>query len=714
MSSEDLNRRLRATFVNELQDQVRLLNEGLLALEQDRTDPEALRTVFRAAHTVKGSARVIGLEPIESLCHALETRFAAAREGEAELTPGDFSLLFAVVDGLGESARQLRRGGEPDEDRLFDLRLALLGEAPPPDRSAAPPTRPPPTPASTDEPEPPEPSGRAGPAPAAPEERVRVEADRLEELLDAANELILVCGRIQSQQAKWRDIAERLSRAPSSLMDPRANGVASEVIRQARLGRRNSRELNRITDEISTTVRELRMRRFGDICEGLPRAVRDIAAASGKEVRLELSGEEVRADRLVLDALREPLVQLSRNAVRHGIEPPEERERAGKTREGVLRIEAAITGGRFLVTVADDGSGIDTAALRERLQGRGQPQPADDRGLVPILLAGGVSTSQRADEISGRGVGLDIVRSALERVGGTVDIEWEPGEGTEFRLECPPSPATIRALLVCVGDHVIALPTLQIDRLVRVAASDVRVAEGRSMVAVDDRPIPLLSLGAALGPPFSPGALAGVGVAAVVSAGQKRAALLVDELLEEREIVVRPLDELRRARSKLIGGSLLPSGRVALVVAGSGLLDGVDTATSVVPVGPAEREAPRRSRVLVADDSITTRTLEQSVLEAAGYDVTTAVDGEDAWSRLRDESFDAVVSDIEMPRLDGFGLCERLRTSRRHAELPVILVTGRESEEDRARGLEAGADAYIQKSSFDQETLLSVLRELIG
>jgi two-component system, chemotaxis family, sensor kinase CheA len=708
MAQDDLTTRLRATFLQELDEQVQELNRGLLALEQQPRAADHIRSLFRAAHTIKGAARVAGVPLVEQACHALESVFAAARDGRHELDGGDFSLFFAVVDALGEAGATLRAGGQLEDTTLAAMlpRLTARGVAVAGDVAAREiaPARAPKRAAAEAEPsagggrthERPRRSADRTPAPQAPQESepqtepveqqhadelVRVQASRLEDLLSAVGELMIVTGRIVDRSEQQDDDVRRLDQA---------------------------------TDDVADMVHRLRMRPFADVCESLPRVVRDIAAAEGKEVELELEGQDVEADRVVVDALRGPLLQLVRNAVDHGIEAPAERERQGKPRAGRVRISAELTGGRLVVSVSDDGRGLDADAIRNALRARGRAVPQGDAELADAVLAGGFTTRAEATEISGRGVGVDIVRSAVEGIGGLLDVRWRTGVGTTFLIECPPTPATIRALLVRVGAHAFAIPSAHVDRLRRVGRDEIRQADGRAMIALDDGPVVVHQLAALLGPPLEVKPVEGHATTVIVSAGSRRAAFIVDEALDEDEVVVRPLDVDDGAVPHALGGAVLPTGAIALVLAvGSLLVAGTRTGASHAPAFAARADAARR-RILVADDSITTRMLEQSVLESAGYEVITAVNGEDAWQKLDREGADMVVADIEMPRMDGFTLCRRIRSSQRFATLPIALVTGLASDADRARGLEAGADAYIVKSGFDQATLLETVHQLTG
>ncbi|CAN5736063.1 response regulator [soil metagenome] len=722
MSHDDLTARLRATFLQELEEQIRELNDGLLALEQVPGDEETIRTMFRSAHTIKGAARVVGVPVVEEACHALESVFAGIREGLVSLDGAHFSLLFAVVDALSEAGARLRRNDALEGGTLAALlphlnAMVPSAGAPRPDAAGSPvqveagaEARATPSPGNVEvEPRETEPvvqtqaraerrttpsqdraagsgagveSGTSrGDGSRADDGLVRVRADRLDMLLSAVGELIVATGRVADRAAEQDEDTRRLRAATSTVAD---------------------------------VVRHLRLRPFADVCEALPRAARDIAASQGKEIELELTGQDVEADRLVVDALREPLLHLVRNAVDHGIEMPDERERNGKTRTGRVRVGAELSGGRMVVKVEDDGAGVDANAVAEAMRARGLPVPRNAGELAQVLMGGGISSRREATTISGRGVGLDLVRAAVERIGGTVDIGWRRGGGTRFTLECPPTPATIRALLFRLGQYTFALPSTHVERLRRITPDQIRQAEGRSVLTTRRGPLSVHMLASLLGPPLESRPIEGSATLIIVVAGGRRAGLIVDEALAEEEIVVRPLDVDDGVVPYASGAAILPTGRVALVLGAGALLSGsVRAGTAIAPTFAAQREAPRR-RILVADDSITTRTLEQSVLEAAGYDVTTAVNGEDAWNALDREGADMLVADVEMPRMDGFTLCRRVRASQRFSTLPIVLVTGLSSDQDRARGLEAGADAYIVKSGFDQATLLKTVQQLIG
>jgi two-component system chemotaxis sensor kinase CheA len=749
MNKEELAARLLATFGAELEEQVRQMNDDLLALESDQTNPERLRSLFRVAHTLKGAARASGVTVIEQACHQLEGMLVGPRDGKQQLTANDFSLLYDAADALLDAGHRVRGGASLDDSPLAQLRDRIkFGSGAPGGFTPLPPL----LQAAEKKPAPPAPVAAPAPIPAPADavpargerknegNQVRVEATKLDALLAASGQLLIAGGRIHGRRDELTALHERtgqwasewhryerrmrleLERAGASpmllhTMNDLREGlkhlvqVSSQLVTQAT---EDNRGLAQATDEVGDRVRRLRLRPFAEACEALPRVVRDISAASGKEVDLVLRGTEIEADRAILDGLRQALGQLVRNAIDHGIETPEQRRRAGKPTRAQIDVAAALQGDRLQVTVSDDGRGMDVAAIRAALTRSGATVPAQDREVVHTLFRGGLSTRDEASIISGRGVGLDIVRASVERMQGTVDVAWEVGKGTQFTIECPPSLATIRTVLTRLGSRLLAFPTSLVERLVRLDPNEIRLAEGRHVMATDGPPVPLIPLGQLIPPADEHVSSDRIPVVLLRAAGQ-RLALAVDELISEQEVVLRPLGPTPHPLPLVSGAAILPSGTVALVLNVPALLSAGLKPQAAVGSFSAPRTAARtRPRVLVADDSITTRTLEQSILESAGYEVRTAVDGADAWRLLQEHTVDLVVSDVEMPRMDGFGLCQAIRGAKRLKHIPVILVTALESAADRARGLEAGADAYLGKSSFDQQHLLDTIQQLIG
>ena len=729
MSHDRLAARLKATFAAELSDQVRLMNRDILALEANPTEGASLKSLFRVAHTLKGAARTADVPLVEELCHGLETLLAEARDGARRLGPEDFQLFYAAADALAEAGGQLEARQPVESPTLVWLaqRLRLGNQTP----GAGQPRRapvPPPSPA------------RAPARPDPREDRLSVDPARLDALLASGSQLLIAEGRIVGRRTDleavhdaarellggWRRARRQLRRTmggdgitPMSGMlewvDGRVLGLVQQARRLAAAAAGDARAIDQASSPLIEQIRRLRVRPFSEACEALPRAARDLAGAAGKEVGLEIADTGVEADRAVIDALREALLQLLRNAVDHGIEAPERREQLGKPRRGRVRVAAELRGDRLLVSVSDDGAGLDEESIRSKLASRGEPAPAGRYELVGALLEGGTSTRVEASRISGRGVGLDVVRAAVERIHGRLDVDWEPGRGSTFTIACPPSPATIRALLARAGSETVAFPTADVVAAALVAPGDVRPVAGRATIPSADGRVPLVSLEALLGPAFGGGRSTGKLRAVIVRGGERRLALAVDELLTEREIVLRPIPACGGRYPLLNGATLLQDGCLALVLDAVALVGAAGPLSlAATAAEPTVEGRERRARVLVVEDSITTRTLEQSILEAAGYEVATAVDGLDGLEWLQANECDLVLADLEMPRMDGLALCRAVKESPRLRRIPFVLVTARESAEDRVLGLEAGADAHLGKSSFEQQGLLDTVRALLA
>ncbi|ACG73903.1 CheA signal transduction histidine kinase [Anaeromyxobacter sp. K] len=705
MDADRLQALLRATFLGELEDHVRSLTADLLALERapgpDRA--ELLQRIFRTVHSVKGSSRAASVEAVEAQAARMERTLAAARDRPPEEARPLVDELLDAVDAIEEAGRRLRGPGEREGSPLS----AVVRPA--------------------------EPSGAGAGS-------VRLDAARLDRLqaleaeLRAARHagegarapLEALQAEVRRWRAEWADdervLRDALGRAAAPAAAQAAAGrqaarlarLESELERLSAAGASARRRVAQAVEPLAEELRALRMVPFAEACAGLERAARDVARGAGKEVDVSIAGGEVSLDRAVADALRAPLLHLVRNAVDHGLESPSARAAAGKPARGRIGVTAVLRGGEVEIAVEDDGAGLDLDAIRRRAERGGLPEAADARALARRVFLPGFTTAPQVTEVSGQGVGLDAVRAAVEALQGAVDVETRPGHGTRFVLVVPLTLLALRALVVSCGGESVAIPASQLRRLLQVHPDGLRPLGGRDTVTVDGEPVPAVALAEVLGlPAAAPAGGRAPLQLAVVAAGGRAVALAVDALVAEQELRVRGLGARVRALPHLAGAALLPDGGVALVlnvpaVVASAM--GRPTA-SLAPAAAAPR---RRPRVLLVDDSPTTRALERSILETAGYRVATAADGAEAWAILEREGADALVADVEMPRLDGFALTEAVRASRALAALPVVLVTAREAEADRARGLAAGASAYLVKSAFDQRSLLDTLERLLG
>jgi len=539
---------------------------------------------------------------------------------------------------------------------------------------------------------------------------VRLATSKLDALVLQAEDLLV------AKLAALERVRE--AEAVGALVERRADlgtlGVRTREL-LARL-RRDARAVTAGVDGLLAESQRLRTMPAAPILDGLALMVHDLARELGREVEWSATGGELELDRKILQAMKEPVIHLVRNAVDHGVEPPDVRARAGKPRRGRVAVTVrALEGNRIEIAVADDGRGIDlaqvrAAAARARLLSAEQAETLSDDEALALVYRSGLSTSPVITAVSGHGLGLAIVRERVGQLGGTLRLETSADAGTTVRAVVPAAIATFRGLLVQAGDLPVLLPMDSVDAVLRIVPDEVRHVEGRAAVAWREEPLLLAPLAALLGRAPSGPAPGVKRPCVVVRAGTDRAAVLADEVLGEVEVLAKPLEPpLLRVRF-VSGAGVLGTGRLALILRPADL---VAAARRGVAAPPAPRPQERTPTVLVVDDSITTRAMEKNLLEAAGFEVRVAVDGADAWAQLRSAPVDLVVSDVDMPRMDGFELTTRIRGDRRLADLPVVLVTALESREDKERGIEVGANAYVVKSSFDQSNLLDIIRRLV-
>jgi two-component system chemotaxis sensor kinase CheA len=478
------------------------------------------------------------------------------------------------------------------------------------------------------------------------------------------------------------------------------------------------RALDRRVDDLVEDMKRVSMLPFAALLESFPKLVRDLSRDCGKDADLTIVGGEIEIDRQILEEMKDPLVHLVRNCIDHGIETPKQREQKGKPPRASIRIEIIPKeADKVTIVVSDDGAGIDVqkvraASLKLGLVSQEEARVMDEPQTAELIFKSGLSTSPMITEISGRGLGLAIVREKAEKVGGTVSVETQPGSGTTFRLLLPLTLARFRGILVRVGESLFVIPTRPVQRVLRVSRDEIKSAENRETIQIDGRAASAVSLSDVLEiPPTITDAdpKAKLPLLVLAWAGEQ-IGFFVDEILDEREILLKSLGkQLPRVRN-VAGATVLGTGKVLPVL---NVADLMQSAVKIVPTGAARETEEAPKSILVAEDSITSRTLLKNILEFAGYKVKTAVDGAEAFSVLATEAFDLVVSDVEMPRMSGFDLTAKIRADKRLAQLPVVLVTGLDSRADRERGVDVGANAYIVKSSFDQGNLLEVVRRLI-
>jgi two-component system sensor histidine kinase and response regulator WspE len=779
-------------FTLEAEAQTQVLSAGLLALERNPTQADQLEACMRAAHSLKGAARIVGVDAGVSVSHVMEDCLVEAQEGRLHLkpehidallmgtdmlmriaTPGENSVGQSDVDGYVALMNDLiKPGARPAAaapnlaPSMEDLLLAnaqslvesvqsalgpaafgapLTGQPLPADLLLPVPPAPAAVNESEDEPPGPKSGGRLERRVAEGGERVlRVTAERLNNLLDLSSKSLVETQRLKPYLTAMQRVKRSQSGASraldnlEALLDANVDPDAQKALEEARrlLGEAQHLLIQQTSDLdefgwqasqraqlLYDTALACRMRPFADVLAGQARMVRDLGRSLGKQVRLEIEGEKTQVDRDVLEKLEAPLTHLLRNAVDHGIEAPEQRIAAGKPAEGLIQLRASHQAGLLVVELIDDGAGVDLERLRRSIiQRKLSPEETaaqlSEEELLSFLFLPGFSMRDKVTEVSGRGVGLDAVQHMVRQLRGGVELVQRAGQGSRFHVEVPLTLSVVRSLVVEVGGEAYAFPLAHIERMRDVQADEIVQLEGRQHFWHEERHVGLVAASQLLNRPAGQN---NEDVLKVVVIRERDAVygVAVERFIGERTLVVLPLDPRLGKVQDISAGALLDDGSAVLIVDVEDMLRSVE---KLLNTGRLERIDRRnrqldnqvRKRVLVVDDSLTVRELERKLLLSRGYEVAVAVDGMDGWNALRAEDFDLLITDIDMPRMDGIELVTLLRRDSRLQSLPVMVVSYKDREEDRRRGLDAGADYYLAKASFHDDALLDAVVELIG
>ena len=766
-NNDDFLKNLLATFRIEADEHLQAMSAGLLELEKTPADErmkEVVEKIFREAHSLKGAARSVNLAEIESVCQSLESLFAILKGKKLAFSPPLFDLLYQATDTLGALLDSDAAEKPAIATLIRRLDDALRGAAPPseePRPALEAPEEAMSLPSSV---QPDDPASTTGmrTAPATPDTvsgTIRVSTAKLDSVMRQTEELLaprLAAGqRVQELRetgaalAAWKKrrsaiqpalrlmerSIERAARKNGTAKAQRGMAKVLEYLdgenlhlkniegRLTRLGKsaeRDHRALAGMVDSLLHDVKEISLLPFSSLTGSFPRVIRELARAQEKLVELAVEGSGIEVDRRILEAMKDPLIHLLRNCIDHGIEKPAAREQKSKPPHGTITLAVSQKdSGKVEILVADDGAGIDAAKVKAAARKLGQASREELEQLgeseaLALVFQSGISTSPIITDVSGRGLGLAIVREKVERLGGTVAVETRPDAGPKLRIVLPLSLATFRGVLVRVGEQCFVLPGISVEQVTRVNGKDIRTVENRETISLGGQPTSLVGLDDVLEMPRqgtgeSPDNMQVV----VLGLGLAQIAFRVDEVLGEQEVLVKGLGrQLARVRN-VAGASVLGTGQVVPVLNVPDLMKSAVQLASAPRARAVKLEEAKPQSILVVEDSITSRALLKNILESAGYHVTTAVDGIDAYTTLKTAAFDLLVSDVEMPRMDGFDLTAKVRADKRLAELPVVLVTALESREHRERGIDVGANAYIVKSSFDQSNLLEVIGRLI-
>ena len=709
-------RKFTQRFVEEARERLAGLVEGIRSFEGGGEEgPALIDGMFRAVHTVKGSAKMLGQSGIGETAHRLEDLLDALRGGRVEGTPDLTRALFRGADALAALVERLAAGEErpPADEEAIAVLAAFLGSS---ENEAEPkvlPAEPEPTPPQAPREEPPQPVASHI------AESVRVRVEKLDDLIRLAGEGLAARARAASRVDELGEIehmafpagadaAERLRMLRDRIGQFRRSLRADFLAREA------------IDAELQGAALAMRMLPLSIVFEPAARMAREIARSLGKELDCVVSGAELELDRQIIDRLGEPVLHLLRNAIDHGVEEPARRSAAGKPPRGRIELTARQAEGAVVVEVRDDGGGLPIEAIRQkavRIRAVAAEKAASlsAREIADLVFLPGFSTSPLVTDLSGRGVGLDVVRkTVVDELKGNVTVDSTPGKGCTFSLRLPSTLAVMRVLFARAGREIFCFASHDVAGIVDVEEGEIIDLVGGRAAVIRDEFVPIIGLAETLGAPegaAKPGPRKGLRLV-VVNDGSERLALAIDELVDERDAVVKPLPSHMRSASLVSGIVATGENELICLLNAPSLLRRSRAARG----SGARREAVRQEEgpveILIVDDSLNTREIERDVLEAHGYSITLAVDGFDGLEKARERRFDAVLTDVEMPRMDGFTLTERLRAEESYRDTPIVNLTSRSRDEDRKRGIKAGADAYIVKGDFEQGSLLETLRGL--
>lgn len=777
---------LRSLYKIASEEHLQNLEAGLLHLEKEPRDLQRLQEVLREAHTLKGDSRMLGVSDVEALTHQIEHILGQLKDNDTVLQGGMSDRIYQGLDAIRQLVNEAITG-EPSHINTLQVLALLMGansptlpaaEQPPeieiieePLLIAEPilPTLPeplPPVPTVSLEPQRVSVSevrkSNNGVATLTPQkivetppptpihdnngyriESVRVETRNLDALMTQAGELTVTkirmahhIGELDELVNFWEEwsrqmhnsrfVLEKNVNRLQNLQQRSEDNLKSLGEMINRLRNRAGEDVARleaIASELESGIRTLRLLPLSTIFTLFPRLVRDLAKQQGKQINLILEGGDTKADKRILEEMKDPLMHMLRNAVDHGIELPAKREALGKPPTATIRLKGYQIGNSIIIEIQDDGCGLDVEQIKHTALERGNWRKEELNAMTPqqvqaLIFAPGFSTRKAVTEVSGRGVGLDVVRTNVERLKGTILVDSTPNQGCRFRIQLSTTLATVSVLIVAVDGRPYALPVEFVQTSLLVPEHDIFYIEGRETIALNEQAVSLVRLSELLElpPPENQVLLKSEQLPCIIlQVGQDYMGVVVDDLLDEQDVILKPQSKLLKRVRNVSGATILGTGEVCIVLNPQDMMRSMQkrsiSAIALGQIAAGPTKAP--SMILLAEDSIATRTQEKRILEAAGYQVVTAVDGLDAYNKLRTGHFDAIVSDVQMPNLDGFSLTAKIRQHKEYNELPIVLVTSLASDEDKRRGAEAGASAYLTKGTFNQEALIETLRRLI-
>ncbi len=731
-----------ARFCEEAREHVAKVNKELLDLEKDPDDLETLNSAFRSVHTIKGSSRMMKLIPISDVAHKLEEILDGLRERRAKLSKELSDILFKGVDAVAEMVETVARG----EEILFDvkplcdlLEKAAKGdfptEAPSEPKQEAPACAPQ---AEINEESSPKELHDAETQNAnsssklrTADSTVRVDAVKLDGLINLSGEMASGANRLRGRLTEVKELEKRIS---TFLINfdrgdfQRDCAAMGDMLFSLRSGLK--RLIFGLGEDISfqeqlngtfqDAALDMRMVPLSTLFETFHRSVRDIACSIGKKADLVIEGGETRLDKKMIEGIADPLVHMIRNAIDHGIESPQERLKAGKPEAGLIRLSACYDGESVLIELRDDGAGLPIERIKEkciqkRIFSARELESMPQSRVIDVIFEPGFSTSSIITDISGRGVGMDVVkRNIVDHLKGSIEVDSKPGQGATFHIRLLLTLAVMDVLLVSVSGMTFAAPSGSVREIIRSGRNEVIDVVDRKAVRLREQIIPIADLGSILGLAPGDGDEKSDLLILIVSMAGETVGLIVESLLDEESVVMKPLPFHMQDNRLVSGVTTFGDNEVINILSIPEVMKIAREAKYGSQARESEIKGKKAAHILVVDDSLNTREIERSILEAYGYSVSLAVDGMEALEKMESDRYDLIVTDIEMPRLDGFSLTERVRKHEDCKDIPIVLVTSRDRESDKRRGIQVGANAYIVKGAFDQSNLLETIQNLIG
>ena len=747
-------------FVDENRDRIQKLNRAILAFEKDASNLELLKEIMREVHTLKGTARMMGFVDIVTLSHKAEDIFVKIKEGGLQPTKRLYDIVFQALDMIANMVESklkdvrsttnveemcsrlevvLRASGLPGKEEVSqrkadevvsEIAESKIVENKPPSVLPV------------------EPEGKGAASevniPQEGKKTIRIGLDKIEALYNHLVELIMTqmtfrqryedmtklnqyakqlktikaetgadLGSHESNNKKLHQIITRYNRVEDLFL--------REITRHADAYEADVVKLDAVTEGIRQQVMSLRMQPISTIFDLATRLVRDLSRQFNKEVDLVVSGTDVELDNNIIEILKAPLIHLLRNAIDHGIEEPSLRTSLGKKEAGVIALSAKQEGGDVLITVEDDGKGIDKERVKETAIHKGllseeEAKKVSDEEIYEIITKPGFSTSKIITDTSGRGVGMDVVKTVVDRLNGSLILESTKGHGARFILKVPATIALINVLILRVGNMTLAVPSAGVNSAVHIIGKDISTLEGKASAFIEGQTIPLIHMSDIFMLAKEERGRDGRVPIIISRSDRGKIGFIVSEFLYEKEIVFQEFKGYLKRPRYFSGVATLGTGEIVLILNIQELVKARDLSgvSPITEVSKGVKPQVKKNAILVAEDSMITAELEKNILVNAGYEVDVAIDGIDAMDKLHGKKYDLLVTDIDMPRMDGFELTSKVRADKRLKDLPVIVVTVREKVEDKRKGIEVGADAYILKKEFDQSNLLNTIKRLIG